>query len=46
MAVVPDEEHGWRVIVANRVRRFLTAADEQRLAQIERNLRLVYQIQP
>jgi hypothetical protein len=45
MAVVPDEKHGWRVVVANRVRRFLTATDQQRLAEIEHKLRLVYQIQ-
>jgi hypothetical protein len=46
LAVVPDKEHGWRVVVANRGRRFLTAADERRLAEIERNLRLVYEIRP
>jgi hypothetical protein len=46
LAVVPDKEHGWRVVVANRVRRFLTPADAQRLAEIVRNLRLVYEIRP
>jgi hypothetical protein len=44
LAVVPDDEHGWRVIVGNRVRRFLSAADEQRLADIQRGLRLIYQL--
>ena len=42
LAVVPDDEHGWRVIVANRVRRFLTSSDERRLADIQRRLRMVY----
>jgi hypothetical protein len=45
LAVVPDKEHGWRVIVANRGRRFLTAADERRLCDIQRNLCLIYQLQ-
>jgi hypothetical protein len=45
LAVVPDDEHGWRVIVANRGRRFLTASDEQRLANIQRKLRSVYELQ-
>ena len=44
LAVVPDDEHGWRIIVGNRVRRFLTAADERRLADIQRGLRLIYQL--
>jgi hypothetical protein len=44
LAVVPDEKDGWRIIVANGDRRFLTAADEQRLAEIQRRLRLVYQL--
>ena len=44
LAVVPDREQGWRVIVSNRGRRFLTAVDQRRLAEIERDLRLVYEI--
>jgi hypothetical protein len=44
LAVVPDEKYGWRVIVANRSRRFLTVGDERRLADIQRKLRLMYQI--
>jgi hypothetical protein len=46
LAVVPDDEHGWRVIVSNRVRRFLTSSDERRLADIQRRLRMVYALRP
>jgi hypothetical protein len=45
LAVVSDEKDGWRVIVG-RGRRSLTAADEQRLADIQRRLRLVYELLP
>ena len=45
LAVVPDEKDGWRVVVANRGRRLLTTADERRLVEIQRKLRLIYQIQ-
>lgn len=45
IAVVPDKQHGWRIIVANGVRRFLTAADERRLADVQRRLRVVYDLQ-
>jgi len=45
LAVVEDGKHGWRVIVANRGRRFLTANDERRLADVQRRLRLVYQLE-
>jgi hypothetical protein len=44
LAIVPDESDGWRVIVANRSRRFLTVGDKRRLAAIQRKLRMVYQI--
>jgi hypothetical protein len=44
LAVVPDDKHGWRVVVANRGQRFLTADDEQRLADVQRRLRLVYEL--
>ena len=44
LAVVPDGKAGWRVIVANQSRRFLTAAHEQQLAGIQRRLRLVYEL--
>jgi hypothetical protein len=46
VAAVPDEKDGWRVIVDSRGRRYLTAAEEQRLADIQRKLRLVYELQP
>lgn len=45
LAIVPDEEKGWRVIVDKRGRRFLTALDEQRLAEIQRRLHMVYELQ-
>lgn len=45
LAVVPDENYGWRVIVGRRSRIYLTAADEQRLDDIQRRLRLIYQLQ-
>lgn len=44
IAVVPDENDGWRAIVDNRGRRFLTAVDERRLAEIQRRLRVVYEL--
>jgi len=44
LAVVPDDKHGWRVIVANRGRRFLTAIDERRLADIQQRLRKIYEL--
>ena len=44
LAVVPDDKHGWRVIVANRGQRFLTADDKRRLADVQRRLRLVYEL--
>ena len=44
LAVVPDDKHGWRVIVANGGQRFLTADDERRLADVQRRLRLVYEL--
>jgi len=36
LAVVPDDKRGWRVVVANRGQRFLTADDERRLADVQR----------
>jgi hypothetical protein len=44
LAVVPDDKHGWRVVVANRGQRFLTVDDERRLADVQRRLRLVYEL--
>jgi hypothetical protein len=45
LAVVHDEEHGWRVVVANRSRRSLTADDERRLADVQRRLRQKYELE-
>ena len=45
LAVVADDKNGWRVVVGNRVRRFLTADDERRLTDVQRRLRLVYELQ-
>ena len=44
LAVIPDDKHGWRVIVANRGQRFLTADDKRRLADVQRRLRLAYEL--
>ena len=44
LAVVPDDKHDWRVIVANGGQRFLTADDKRRLAEVQRRLRLVYEL--
>jgi hypothetical protein len=46
LAVVPDEKESWRVIVDKRGRGFLTALDEQRLAEVQRRLRMVYELRP
>ena len=45
LAVVDDVKHGWRIIVARRSQRFLTADDERRLADVQRRLRLKYKLQ-
>jgi hypothetical protein len=45
VAVVPDEKVGWRAIVDSRGRRYLTSLDEQRLADVQRTLRLIYELQ-
>ena len=44
LAVVPDDKVAWRVIVANRGERFLTADKKRRLAEVQRRLRLVYEL--
>ena len=44
LAVVADDKHDWRVIVDNRGQRFLTADDKRRLAEVQRRLRLVYEL--
>ena len=45
LAVVPDDKHGWRVVVAKGGQRLLTASDQRRLADIQRRLRLVYELE-
>ena len=45
LAVVPDDKYGWRVIVANRGQRYLTADDKRRLADVQRRLRLLYELE-
>ena len=44
LAVVPDEKDGWQVIISNRGRRYWTTADAQRLSEIQRRLRMVYDL--
>jgi hypothetical protein len=44
LAVVPDDKHGCRVVVSNRGQRFLTADDDRRLADVQRQLRLVCEL--
>jgi hypothetical protein len=44
LAVIPDDKDGWRVIVSKRGQRFLTADDKRRLADVQRRLRLVYEL--
>ena len=46
LAIVPIEKNGWRLIVDKRGRRYLTAGDEQRLADIQQKLRLRYELIP
>ena len=44
LAVVPDDKHDWRIVVANGGQRFLTVDSERRLAEVQRRLRLVYEL--
>ena len=44
LVVVPDEKDGWQVIISNRGRRYWTTADVQRLSEIQRRLRMVYDL--
>ena len=44
LVVVPDEKDGWQVIISNRGRRYWTTADVQRLSEIQRRLRMVYNL--
>ena len=44
LAVVPDHKHDWRIVVANGGQRFLTVDGKRRLAEVQRRLRLVYEL--
>ena len=44
LAVVPDDKHDWRIVVANGGQRFLTVDGKRRLAEVQRWLRLVYEL--
>ena len=44
LAVVPDDKHDWRIVVANGGQRFLTVDGKRRLAEVQRRLRLVYEL--
>ena len=44
LAVVPDVKDGWRVIVGNISRKYWTAADQQRLVDVQRRLRTAYDL--
>jgi hypothetical protein len=44
LAVIPDDKHGWRVIVSNSSKRLLKADDMSRLTDVQRQLRLVYEL--
>ena len=46
LAVVPDDKHDWRIVVANGGQRFLTVDGKRRLAEVQRRLRLVYELRP
>jgi hypothetical protein len=44
LAVVADDKHGWRIVVGKRDERFVTAKDRRRLVQVQKRLRLVYEL--
>jgi hypothetical protein len=46
LAVIPDNKYGWRVIIANRSQKLLKADDERRLADVQRRLRVKYELRP
>jgi hypothetical protein len=46
LAVVSDDKHGWRVIVGKLEERYLTADVKRRLADVQRRLRLEYELRP
>ena len=44
LAVVADDKLGWRAVVAQRGRRYMTPDDEQRLVAVQKRLRLKYDL--
>jgi len=44
LAVVPDDKHGWRAVLAARSRRLMTVEDERELAAVQYRLRLKYEL--
>ncbi len=44
LAVVPDEKDGWKVVISKGSYKYWTAADEQRLVDIQRRLRMFYEL--
>jgi hypothetical protein len=44
LAVVADDKDGWRIVVGKRDGMFLTAKDKRRLADVQRRLRLEYEL--
>lgn len=44
IAVVPDNKLGWRAVVAVSSRRYMTADDQRRLADVQKQLRAMYEL--
>lgn len=44
LAVVHDDKQGWRIVVGKRDERFLTSKDKRRLVEVQKRLRLVYEL--
>ena len=44
LAVIPDEESGWRTIINAKDRKYMRPSIERRLAAIENKLRGVYKL--
>jgi len=42
VAIVPDKSHGWRVVVANSSRAYVSAAAKQQLVKVEKQLKREY----
>ena len=44
LAVVADSREGWRVVVANRSRKYVSAQSDRQLAALQKRLRLLYEL--